>query len=180
MLEKNKLIPNIAKFQAHGLKVKLASELHDPVDKPIIRNLDPIKFSLQIGRYHMAKKSATEDEMSSLPPEKSVSTSSLSKIRTPDLSKSLGRTPGMFDKVCYTPSYSPKYELVTKDQSKTHIDFSKQSPRPEMELLNFHDLIPRKIEFKHTEKRVSVPDLGKILSRPTSRYLPSFMLVIYM
>lgn len=117
--------------------------------------------------------------MSSLTPEKSVSTPTLRKIRTPDLSKTLGRTQGLFDKVCSTPSYSPRFEIVTQDQSKSHVIFNKQSPRPTMELLNLHDLIPRKLDFKQIEKRVSVPDLGKVPSRPSNKYLPSFMLVIY-
>lgn len=177
LLEKKKLIPDLSKFKAHELKVRLASEVHDPVDKPIPKSPDPIKFSLQIGRKHKPSISQYEEDPLSHTPEKSQSASSLRKIRTPDLSKTLGRTSGLFDKVCSTPSYSPRFDYITKDFSKTHVNLSKQSPRPTMVLMNMHDLVPRKVDFKHIEKRVSVPDLGKIQSRPSSKHLPSFMLV---
>jgi hypothetical protein len=179
MLEKKKLIPDLSKFKAHEFKVKTASEIHDPVDKPIPKTPDPIKFSLQIGRKQKPGIPQYEEDPSPHTPEKSQSASSLRKIRTPDLSKILGRTSGLFDKVCSTPSYSPRFDYITKNFSKTHVSFSKQSPRPTMVLMNMHDLIPRKVEFKHIEKRVSVPDLGKIQSRPSSKHLPSFMLVRY-
>ena len=178
LVEKKKLIPDLSKFKAHQIKVRLASEVHDPVDKPVPKSPDPIKFSLQIGRRHKPSISQYEEDPSSHTPEKSKSaSSSLCKIRTPDLSKFLGRTSGLFDKVCSTPSYSPRYDYITKDFSKTHVNLSKQSPRPTMALMNMHDLVPRKVNFKHIEKRVSVPDLGKIQSRPSSKHLPSFMLV---
>jgi hypothetical protein len=83
----------------------------------------------------------------------------------------------MFPQPEQQPSYNSVYSQVEEDLGKVGIPFSKKLKR--RPLMNpMHDLDYTDKPFTAVEPRAISPDFSKVLSRPETSMLPSFMSMV--
>jgi len=96
------------------------------------------------------------------------------RVTTPNFSKGFGHK-FEFPEVMNSAMYSPDYDKVFKNTTKPILEFSKYTTRQPIEHSNVNDLVYDRINYSVKEKRHSVIDMNRGLSRPSTTELPTFM-----
>jgi len=176
-VKKNVRKPDFSQRPATASRATKQSHLNQEITSPekLKLHVPTTMFVKQSGRQSMVSPPRDVNEKRFEKVEVPLCYSGNKRVRTPDISKT---TPRNFSMAGIAgPSYCPNYNLVSKDLGKVCL-FDKYLPRQPNECpINDTDY---KINYKHTEKKVSVHEFGKSHSRPCSTSsLPIYMQRVY-